>query len=350
MLTAMSRLSRNADRGQLPTIDELRDSFGGIKHARLHDSGVVYHHMIRTVQGRFLLRPDKDGVLVKIIAGAVARAQLLYPSVQLYADAWLSNHAHLELQGDPYEVPNFTGFIEREISRRWGPLIGWEGNMFQTYQSTALPTEESQQRALRYILAQSAKEHLVESPRQWPGAHCAKDFARGLVRRGVWFDGTAYGRALDRHKARKRKHAAPKRRDFTHTTEMRFTKLPCLDDVSDDAYREHIRRIVTSIETEAAEERRKTNGKLVGRRRVLQIPRETRSALPSPPWFEKRRRMICWADRWADATKRYLQRYWAFQRSFREASKRFLEGELDVAFPPGAFRPSCFVPTAALSR
>lgn len=240
----MSRASHNQDRGPLPDIDELRIAFGGIKHARFHDGDVVYHHMIRTVQGRFLLRSDDRGVLIKIIAGVIARALFLYPSVKLYADAWLSNHAHLALQGDPDEMPRFIGFIEREISRRWGKIIGWEGNMFQTYESTALPTEESQHVALRYILAQSTKEHLVETPLKWPGAHCAKDLARGFVRRGTWFDGTGYGRADDRHKARKHKRRAPRRRDFTHATEMRFTKLPVLADLSDDAYREHIGQIV----------------------------------------------------------------------------------------------------------
>lgn len=350
LLATMNQWSLDDDRGQLPDVDELLRSFGSIKHARYHERAVVYHVMIRTVQGRFLLRPDKDGVLVKIIAGVIARAQALYPSVKLFSDAWLSNHGHLQLQGDPHEIPQFIGFILREISRRWGRIIGWEGNMFQTYQSTALPTEESQRRALRYILAQSTKEHLVASPLNWPGAHCAKDLVRGFVRRGVWFDGTGYGRAVDRHRALKGKRTPPKRTDFTHVTEMRFAKLPAMDDLSEQAYRDRIAEIVTSVEAEAAEERRTTDQKLLGRRRALQTPREARSALPSPPWFEKRRRMIFWAERWAAQTKRYLHRYWQFQRGFREASKRFLQGELDTSFPSGAFRPSSFVRDSALSR
>lgn len=333
-------------KGPLPSAADLRRDFGGIKHARYHDRSVSYHHLLRTVQGRFLLRPDDKGTLEKIIAGAIARAHELYASVELYADAWLSNHAHLELRGDPEQMAPFTGFIEREVSRRWGAIIGWEGNMFQTYQSTALPTEESERRAFRYVLSQSAKEHLVESPLKWPGAHCAKQLVRGFVRRGIWFDGTGYGRAVHQGLARKYNRNPPPRHEFERKTEARFSKLPALGHLSDDEYHAHVRQLVHEIESAAAEERRITKRRVLGRRKVLRMSRETRSTLPRPPWFERRRRMICWADRRAPATRAYLQRYWEFQRAFRIASKAFLLGELDAPFPPGCFRPSVFVGTS----
>ena len=37
--------------------------FCGAKHARFHDPSVVYHVLLRCFQGRFLLRPDRRGVL-----------------------------------------------------------------------------------------------------------------------------------------------------------------------------------------------------------------------------------------------------------------------------------------------
>jgi len=340
---------QSSTRGKAPDTAELLRSFGGVKHARYHDPDTVYHGLIRTVQGRFLLRPDEKGRLRSIIAGVLARAQELYPSVRVYADAWLSNHGHLMLQGDFHEVSAFFGFVEREISRRWGPVIGWEGAMFQKFETTALPTEESQLRALSYVLAQSTKEHLVASPLRWPGVHCARDLVRGFVRRGIWFDGTGYGRELHKRLARKTHRSPPDRRDYQRECAFRFDKLPALAHLSDRQYHAHIATLVKEIETSAAEERRRTGRGLVGRRRVLRIPRETRSPLPRPPWFEKRRRMICWADRWARGTVRYLQRYWEFQRAFREASRHFLAGELDAPFPRGAFRPCSAVRAATLA-
>ena len=335
--------------GKAPDPGELLRYFGGVKHARYHDPDTVYHGLIRTVQGRFLLRPDDKGRLCSIIAGVLARAQELYPSVRIYADAWLSNHGHLMLQGDFHEVSAFFGFVEREISRRWGPVIGWEGSMFQKFETTALPTKQSQLRALRYVLAQSTKEHLVASPLRWPGTHCAKDLVRGFTRRGIWFDGTGYGRELHKRLAREVRRSPPNRRDFERECVVRFDKLPALAHLSDQQYRERITTLVREIEASAAAERQRTGGRLVGRRRLLRISRETRSALPRPPWFEKRRRMICWADRWAQETVVYLQRYWKFQRAFREASRLFLAGELDAPFPQGAFRPCSAVHAATLA-
>lgn len=338
---------RSTQRGLTPDPDDLRQRFGGVKHARYHDPDVVYHGLIRTVQGRFLLRPDDKGKLASLISGVLGRAQVLYPSVRLYADAWLSNHAHLLLQGRFHEVSRFFAFVEREISRRWGPVIAWEGAMFRRFETSALPTEESQLRALSYVLSQSTKEHLVSSPLRWPGAHCAKDLTRNRIRRGTWFNGTAYGRELHKRLARKTRRSSPNRRHFESESVVRFEKLPALAHLSDHQYREHISALVEQIEKAAAQERRQTGRKLLGRRRVLRVSRETRSALPPPPWFERRRRMICWADRWARETREYLQRYWAFQRAFRQASRLLLAGNLRAAFPPGAFRPCTPVQAAA---
>lgn len=323
----------------MPDPLELRRYFGGVKHARYHDPDTVYHGLIRTVQGRFLLRPDDKGRLTTLIAGVLGRAQELYPSVRLYADAWMSNHSHLILKGRYYDVSAFFGFVEREVSRRWGPIIGWEGSMFLRFETTALPTAESQRRAFSYVLAQSTKEHLVANPLQWPGAHCAKDLVRGLRRRGIWFDGTGHGRALHRRLARKHDRSPPPRREYERECVARFDKLPVHSHLSDAQYRELVSSLVKEIQTEAAAERRCSGRKLVGRRQVLHTSRETRSALPPQPWFEKRRRMICWASRMSRETIVYLQRYWEFQRAFREASRRFLAGHLDVPFPEGAFRP-----------
>ena len=91
---------------------------------------------------------------------------------------------------------------------------------------------------------------------------------------------------------------------------------------------------------QVAVEREESGRRVLGRTRVLRVPREKRSALPRPPWFEKRRRMICGAARRAVATRAYLRLYWEFQRAFREASLRLLSGELDARFPQGAFCPS----------
>ena len=88
--------------------------FCGAKHSRFHDPSVVYQVLLRCFQGRFLLRPDRRGVLNDIVAGVVGGAQKVWPDVRLCAHAWLSNHAHILVQGPPDTLPAFIGFIEKE--------------------------------------------------------------------------------------------------------------------------------------------------------------------------------------------------------------------------------------------
>lgn len=341
------RITRQSNPDTSTDQEPLSRRLRGIRHARFHDPDVVYHVMLRVVQGFFLLRPDKHDHLTRLIGGVIHRAQHLYPSVRYFADAWLSNHAHILLQGEPDEISSFVGFLSREVSRRWGKVVAWPGRMFENYDSTALPTEESQHLALEYVASQSVKEQLVASPLQWPGAHFARDLARSLERRGVWLDGTAYGKARHQRLAcRKPSGAAPARTDYEHKVSARFEKLPALAHLSDDAYRRHIASLVRSIAKDNAAHRSRTGGAVLGRRGVLSTPRMRRSPLPPPPWFEKRRRTIyCWAKRTARETKSYLDRYWEFQHRFFQASERFRRGDLTVAFPNGAFRPPSFTAT-----
>ncbi len=321
-----------------PGIDE-QQWFSGYDHARFHDPDTVYHVLFRTFQGRFLLVPDSGGVLVDIMAGVIGRAQENYPNVRLYAYAGLSSHMHLMLKGSPEQIPAFVGFIKREISRRWGAEIDWPGSMWESYASSALPTPQSQQECFAYVLSQSVKERLVECPTQWPGLHCASQLAGGEPLVGTWLDGTRYGKALDRKKRRRHRRRVNKA-DYQIRYEIRLDQLPIWADLSDEQYRNNALEILAGIKAEAARER--GGLAVLGRRRILEIPRDRRSEIPKPPWFEHRRRLITWSRKAADETRAYLHVYWQFQRAHREASQRFRAGELDVEFPPGAFRPPTF--------
>lgn len=326
----------------IPTASDSGSVFRGSKHARFHDPETVYHVLLRTFQGRFLLRPDRRDVLSNIVAGVIGRAQERWPSVRLYAHSWLSNHAHLLVQGEPGELPGFIAYVQREISRRWGSVVGWSGCMFERYESTALPAPESELRAFRYVLAQGTKEHLVDSPLKWPGVHCAKHLVESTSLKGKWFDGTRYGKA--RHAQLASVHPKPvDKRDFETSYRVELSRLPACREMSEDEYRSFVRALVAEIERDAAQERLRSGRKVSGPRRVLSMPRERRSKLPPQPWYEKRRRMIFWADRLLANTQDYLRRYWEFQHRFREASRRFCAGEIDTPFPPAAFRPSVFV-------
>jgi len=190
-------------------IEELKRLYGddfellaGWHHARYLPADVPFHVISRVFQGRHLLRPVK--ALNRIVAGVIGRAKTTYPNVSLFANAFLSNHVHMMLQGPTRDVVAFIGFVKREISRRWGehPGINWPGTMWHGYVATALPTSESQVRCLRYILSQGVKEGLVAKPQLWPGVHSAKQLLAGSKLKGEWFDATAYAVAATVNRAK----------------------------------------------------------------------------------------------------------------------------------------------------
>jgi REP element-mobilizing transposase RayT len=312
--------------------------FAGGHHARLIDERVPFHVISRVFQGRHLLRPCDE--LNDIIIGVVARALELFPSVKLYALAFMSNHLHMMLQGASHEVPSFIGFVKREISRRWGGRdnVNWPGTMWHEYLATALPTPESEEECFEYVLAQGVKENLVERPQDWPGVHTAKAIMGSGALIGTWFDATGYARALDAERKRVRPRHV-KRSDFMAKRKLTFMPLPSWHTLSSDQRVTRARAMITTIAKKAQDARQATGAVVAGIKRVLLVPRSHITKLAPLPWFEKRRRMICWADRRHESTKRYIADYWRFQDAFSAASEAYRNGDVKAAFPPRSFCP-----------
>ena len=329
-------------------ITELKRLYGedfqllaGKHHARYLPDDVPFHVISRVFQGRHLLRPGK--ALNRIIAGVLGRAQTVYPGIHLFAQAFLSNHLHMMLQGPTRDVVGFIGFVKREISRRWGvhPGINWPGTMWHSYLATALPTAKSQVQCLRYILSQGVKEGLVAKPQLWPGVHSAKQLLAGSKLKGEWFDATAYAVARDRQSRKKRSRVATKA-GFYRTYEVTLAPICPWKDLSAEEYRKRIRGLCAEIEEEGRVTR--AGRPPLGARGIRRIPLSHRSELPAQPWLADRRQMICWADARAPETREYVDRHWVFQRAFRAASMTYLAGDVAAKFPAGAFRPPVWPP------
>jgi REP element-mobilizing transposase RayT len=323
------------------------EEFVSAKHARFIDPRVPYHIICKTLQGFHLLRPDQRLVLRELVAGVIGRAQRNYPGVKLFAAAFLSNHFHLMLQGSSYAVVGFVGFCKREISRRWAPKIGWSGPMWGKYQATAVVTADAQVRCLRYILGHGPKEGIVARPQQWPGFHCAAALLRGRGCVGKWFDATGYGKAM--YKESIKNKPRPVRKDaFFITYTVEYAKIPAWQHLDDADYRAAIAGLINEVVTEARAARR--GQPPLGAKRLCRTSRMTRGESPQPPWYVLRRRMIAWDDPAAPEVRQLKKRYWEFQQAFRVASDRLLAGELDVAFPPGSFRPCIPQPRGSPNR
>jgi hypothetical protein len=139
----------------------------------------------RTVGARFLLRPTL--ALTERILGCLGRALFRLP-IDLHAFAFLSNHWHaLVTTPDALMVSRFLQHVHSSVAVAVNELHGWDGKVFGKA-SMIVVAPDSDERRLRYVLAQGAKEGLVASPLDWPGAHCARALCGLEDLRGVWRD------------------------------------------------------------------------------------------------------------------------------------------------------------------
>ena len=347
-LDSLRQLGKNFLRGLRSLYGEEPQIFSGKHHARYIRADTVYHVASQVFQGRFLLVPCKE--LNDIIAGVLGRAQEQFKDVKLYAYAFLSNHFHLQLQGPPEQLVAFVGYVKREISRRWGghPAINWPGTMWEeSFFATALPTEESQLRCFKYILSQGVKEGLVATPRSWPGIHCAKQLVGKTPLRGTWFNGTAYGRAKDANSRRKPKNQLAVRRiDYVESYTVRVDTLPIWRGLEDTVRNRTIRSIEGEVIADGERMRGERGIRPLGAKAVMATSRETRTKSIRLPWFENRRRMICWADPSDPRVIEYNKDYRYFQGDFRAAARDRKLG-IQTPFPLGSFSPGGFVALAA---
>lgn len=333
-------LRESSDDPLLNELDELYGPYASMHHARYHDPAIPYHIVLRAFQGLALLTPTVE--LNALIAGVIGRAQTVYTSITVYGLAFLSNHAHLMIQGLAHEIPAFIGYVKKEISRRLGPEIDWHDTMWSAgYVSTALPTRESHETCLEYILSQGTKEHLVDRPEQWPGLHIAKNLLLREPLIGSWLNGTRYAKALwkERQKPKSKQRTIDKSK-YTESYQIQTTVLPAWAELSEAERGAKVAKMVAKIVEKARISRAGKPSLSV--ENILKVPRSVRWSMPKIPWFQERRRMIVWADPKAPETLAYRQKYAAFQEAFRAAADDYLAGNANALFPAGSFRPSLF--------
>lgn len=175
----------------------------------------------RTLQARFLLRPDSH--VNSIIHGVLARGKERF-RVEIHGHVALSNHIHLLLSVQSVkQLSRFMQYVMSNIARKVGRYVGWRGRFWdRRYRSIEVsPDEESLVARLDYILQHGTKESLVSCPTQWPGAHCAWHFAQNQWSvRGHWDNLTKAFRM--RHVGKK-----PKTRDIRTDETFELDPLPC---------------------------------------------------------------------------------------------------------------------------
>ena len=293
--------------------------------------GALVEVTLRTIHGRFLLRPSR--ALNERVIGVIGRAQRKY-GMRIHALVFLSNHAHALLSPDsPQQLAAFMDFVASNVAREIGRLHDWREKFWgRRYRSILVSHEEEAQAGrLAYLLGHGVKEGLVARPQDWPGVQRVHALLEGTTLEGTWFDRTAEYRArLRGDDVRPRDYAEPER--------IELSPLPCWAALDALAHRRKVAELVEAI----AESRRAEGTRSVlGRRAILsQHPHDKPLACDRSP---------APAVHAASKPIRLMMRiaYWRFFADFREAAYRLRRGDRSVRFPLGAFPPPlpCVVPT-----
>jgi REP element-mobilizing transposase RayT len=290
---------------------------------------VVYEITIRTVQGRYLLRPGDASR--ELILGVLGRALSLYPSVALHGFVYLSNHAHLLLSSDDARsIPSFLCYVNGNVAVEMGRLHRWKGPVWGGACTPVLIADNAALVArLRYVLSQSVKEGLVERPEQWPGASCIPWFL-GEKLIGTWIFRERQTRAM-------RRRSCADATAFSQRYEVTIAPLPCWKEYS----RDEIQRLVKSIIEEivvAERLQRKTHpmGAAAATRTDPHRARKPPSSAPAP---------LCHASNAAIRSvvkSAYREFVCAFRAAAAAAKSRLTSSE--AQFPIGSSpRPRWFV-------
>ena len=300
----------------------------------LAEPGALVEITTRTIQGRYLLRPDKRGRVNELILGVIGRAQQL-TSISIVGVSVLSSHIHILIAPeDAKQMADFMRHVAGNISSEIGRLHDWPGTLLpRRYRSIEVSLEEEDQvRRLRYLLAAGVKEQLVERAIDWPGVNSARALTREHALRGWWYD-------------RSREYAARRRGEsfgrFDYATEMTVVldPIPSWRHLPIEEIRRRVQALIRDIEREATAERRATDKPVLGAEAVMAVDPHYRPAKldRSPaPMFHARRKEVC---------KAMWEAYAWIVAEYRKAAELLRLGDRRARFPEGTFPPRLpFVP------
>jgi REP element-mobilizing transposase RayT len=310
-----------------------------IRAVRFIERNVPYKVCSRILGGEFFLRPDE--YVNEIIEGVIGLAQERFSSVRLYACVFMSNHMHLILAvGSETDLSGFIGFLKGEISRRLGQRFKKKGPKWErSFKPVALVDDGALLGALSYVLSHGTKEDLVDSPLDWPGVHCAIWMVTKKTPKARWFNGTRF--AEETFRAKRLGLKMPSKEDFWEETKINLATPPMWELDDGTSPQEHAKRLIGQIEKTHRARRKATGIRVMGANAVRAQNRRTKKELPRPPYFKERKRiLVAWISPKAGKAKAYVDRYWAFQRAYRQAAERRKRGVGPPGFPSGAWLPS----------
>ena len=302
---------------------------------------MAYHPRIETSEmASFITTRSRNSELWFVNNPRLEQAILAYAArftnrydVELYALAIEGNHTQM-----PASFPkanrsefmrDFNSSVAKAVPRLCPEYTG--GKLWaRRYSVEYMPAPEDIEDRFFYTVLQPVQDGLVEKISDYPGYNCFSDAVKGVSRK---FKFVRWGE----YNAAKRFNPKVKIKDYTDIVKLKYSRLPGYEDMSQREYSKLMHEKLEKRRLEVVE-RRKREGLGFAGREVLRrakpgsIPENTKTSTQN----SHRPRVLCICP---IRRREALEWYFAIYEQYKEASRRYRAGELDVEFPPGTFRP-----------
>jgi putative transposase len=277
--------------------------------------GQTYMITRRCTQRQFLMRPDRatNNAFVYCLAVAATRYR-----IEVLFTAAMSNHHHTGIFDPEGNYPAFLEHFHKLFAKCQNALRGrWE-NFWSSEQTSMVRLAEQGDvlDKLTYALTNPVKDGLVERAHQWPGITSLEATLRGT-----------------RLYASRPKHFFRDAGGMPEVVGLSFARPRGFEHLSHVEFATLVADRVRQFEEMMLAERRRTGGRVLGRRGVL-----AQKVTERPQSREPRRELnprLAARSKWSRIEA--LLRNKTFQHAYSTARATFVAGIRNVQFPPGTY-------------
>lgn len=266
------------------------------------------------------------------ILAALARYQCNH-GVMLYAFVLQGNHDHLTSTFPNANRAMFMRDLNAQIARlckRLIPEVGrgkfWE----RRYASQELPRNEDIEEYFFYCALQAVHSGLSERPEHYPGYNSFIDAITGTEREFVHTDWVRYKNAR-----RYNPHVDISR--YQTTYRLKYSRLPGYEHLSQEDYRNLMLKKLEDRRLVAVEKRMRSGKSFPDPKTLRQVkPGSQPKSTKQSTRYSKRPLVLCGCP---ETRNERLSSYFSLVSQYKDASARYLRGDLSAPFPPGTYRP-----------
>jgi len=300
-------------------------------HARVECPKIATFQTTRTRNSELWLvnNPKLEGAIL----GYAGRYSTRY-EIKLYALAIEGNHiqkvATFPKANRAHFMRDFNSSVARAVPRYQanypgGPL--WA----RRYSTEYLPGDEDLEDLFFYTVLQPVNDGLVDDIKDYPGYNCFEDAVTGTERLYPVVKWKEY------HDA-KRWNPDVTIEDYTEYCVLKYERLPGYEHLSQKEYELQMREKLAERTKEVLQKRKGKPSFGVENLKAVKPGSRPHKTKTSGPRDHRPRVLSRNPKRRAEGKKWYFQ----IHSEYKVASKRYRNGEKDVVFPEGTYRPPLF--------